>query len=570
MSVLKLGIPKGSLQDATIDLLARAGWKVTISSRSYVPGIDDPEIDCLLVRAQEMARYVETGALDAGITGHDWVQETSADVLELAELVYAKQRLARVKWVLAVPEDSAIRTPRDLEGKVIATEVVGITQQYLAKHGVKARVEFSWGATEVKVPQLADAIVEVTETGSSLRANRLRIMDTVLESATVFIMNRKSADDRGQARESGKSDFDAAGRDRGGDAGGLDAECAPRRSGHGAFGVACAEESDDFRAERFRLGGGEYDHRRGGRSPDFAALESGEGAGHRGISPEQDRAVMRILKLTPQTEANLVKLREGQDRAAHRAAARIVADVKRRGDAALDYWARQLDGADIRGKLLWVTREEMTAARKKVKPEFLRAVGMPQRMCAAWRRSSCRANGLSKVEPGVNVAQLIRPIESIGCYIPGGRFALFSTMVMTVVPAQVAGVNRIVVVCPRANDELLAAADLLGVTHLARIGGAQAIAALAYGTKRIVPVEKIFGPGNRYVTAAKQIVSSDCAIDLPAGPTEAIVLARRGNPRWIAADLLAQGEHAPGCGQLSRYHIVSDWRNRCNEKWLRN
>jgi ATP phosphoribosyltransferase len=195
MSVLKLGIPKGSLQDATIDLLARAGWKVTLSSRSYVPTIDDSEINCLLVRAQEMARYVETGALDAGITGHDWVQETGADVMELAELVYAKQRLARVKWVLAVPEDSAIRTPQDLEGKVIATEVVGITQQYLAKHGVKARVEFSWGATEVKVPQLADAIVEVTETGSSLRANRLRVMDTVLESATVFIMNRKSAED---------------------------------------------------------------------------------------------------------------------------------------------------------------------------------------------------------------------------------------------------------------------------------------------------------------------------------------------------------------------------------------
>jgi ATP phosphoribosyltransferase len=194
MIVLKLGIPKGSLQEATIDLLARAGWKVTTSSRSYVPVIDDSEIDCLLVRAQEMARYVETGALDAGITGHDWVQETSADVLELAELVYAKQRLARVKWVLAVPEDSSIREPRDLEGKVIATEVVGITRNYLAKHGVKARVEFSWGATEVKVPQLADAIVEVTETGSSLRANRLRILDTVLESSTVFIMNRRSAE----------------------------------------------------------------------------------------------------------------------------------------------------------------------------------------------------------------------------------------------------------------------------------------------------------------------------------------------------------------------------------------
>ena len=195
MSLLKLGIPKGSLQEATIELLARAGWKVTLSSRSYVPTIDDPEVTCLLVRAQEMARYVETGALDAGITGHDWVEETRADVQELAELVYAKQRLARVKWVLAVPEDSSIREPRHLEGKVIATEVVGITEKYLAKHGVKARVEFSWGATEVKVPQLADAIVEVTETGSSLRANRLRILDTVLESATVFIMNRNSAAD---------------------------------------------------------------------------------------------------------------------------------------------------------------------------------------------------------------------------------------------------------------------------------------------------------------------------------------------------------------------------------------
>jgi ATP phosphoribosyltransferase len=192
---LKLGIPKGSLQDATMDLFARAGWKITLGSRSYVPTIDDPEIECLMVRAQEMARYVETGALDAGMTGHDWVVETGADVEELAELVYAKQRLARVRWVLAVPEDSKIRDARDLEGKVIATEVVRITENYLKKFGVKARVEFSWGATEVKVPQLADAIVEVTETGSSLRANRLRVVDTVLESATVFIMNKKAAAD---------------------------------------------------------------------------------------------------------------------------------------------------------------------------------------------------------------------------------------------------------------------------------------------------------------------------------------------------------------------------------------
>jgi ATP phosphoribosyltransferase len=195
MNRLKLGIPKGSLQEATLELFSRAGWKVTVSSRSYVPSIDDEEIECLMVRAQEMARYVETGALDAGITGHDWVVETGAAVEELAELVYAKQRLARVRWVLAVPEDSPIREPRDLAGKVIATEVVRITENYLARHGVTARVEFSWGATEVKVPQLADAIVEVTETGSSLRANRLRIVDTVLESATVFIMNRQAAAD---------------------------------------------------------------------------------------------------------------------------------------------------------------------------------------------------------------------------------------------------------------------------------------------------------------------------------------------------------------------------------------
>jgi ATP phosphoribosyltransferase len=195
MNRLKLGIPKGSLQEATLELFTRAGWKITISSRSYVPAIDDPEIECLLVRAQEMARYVETGALDAGITGHDWVVETGSDVEELAELVYAKQRLSRVRWVLAVQEDSAIRQPSDLQGKVIATEIVRITEKYLKRHGVTARVDFSWGATEVKVPQLADAIVEVTETGSSLRANRLRIVDTVLESASVFIMNRAATAD---------------------------------------------------------------------------------------------------------------------------------------------------------------------------------------------------------------------------------------------------------------------------------------------------------------------------------------------------------------------------------------
>ena len=195
MNQLRLGIPKGSLQETTLQLFARAGWRISVSSRSYFPTIDDPEIHCMLIRAQEMARYVEDGALDAGITGKDWILETGAKVAEVAELVYARQRLARVRWVLAVPEQSSYQSVRDLEGKVIATEVVRLAEQYLARHGVTARVEFSWGATEVKVPLLADAIVEVTETGASLRAHHLRIIDTVLESATTFIANRKAWED---------------------------------------------------------------------------------------------------------------------------------------------------------------------------------------------------------------------------------------------------------------------------------------------------------------------------------------------------------------------------------------
>ena len=192
---LRLGIPKGSLQDSTVELFAKAGWRISVNSRSYYPGIDDPEIECMMVRAQEMARYVENGTMDCGLTGKDWILETGADVQEVSELVYSKTSLGRVRWVLAVAEDSHIQSVRDLEGKVIATEAVKMTERYLAKHGVTARVEFSWGATEVKVPQLADAIVEVTETGSSLRANHLRVVDTLLESATWFIANRKSWDD---------------------------------------------------------------------------------------------------------------------------------------------------------------------------------------------------------------------------------------------------------------------------------------------------------------------------------------------------------------------------------------
>ncbi len=187
MRRLRLGIPKGSLQETTLRVLERAGWRITISARSYTAATDDPELECLLVRAQEMARYVAAGALDAGLTGRDWVAETGADVREVLELAYAKQGLGRVRWVLAVPEDSPVQSVRELEGKTIATELVRMTEQYLSRQGVRARVEFSWGATEIKVPRLADAIVEITETGASLRANRLRIVDTVLESATVLI-----------------------------------------------------------------------------------------------------------------------------------------------------------------------------------------------------------------------------------------------------------------------------------------------------------------------------------------------------------------------------------------------
>jgi ATP phosphoribosyltransferase len=192
---LKLGIPKGSLENATIDLFRRAGFSITTSTRSYFPGIDDPEIECMLIRAQEMARYVEDGILDAGLTGRDWIEENEADVVPVADLIYAKQSFGKVRWVLAVPEASTWQSVKDLEGRIIATELVATTRRYLAAHGVKAKVEFSWGATEVKPPVLADAIVEVTETGSSLRANKLKIIDTVLESNTQLIANQDSWQD---------------------------------------------------------------------------------------------------------------------------------------------------------------------------------------------------------------------------------------------------------------------------------------------------------------------------------------------------------------------------------------
>ena len=259
---------------------------------------------------------------------------------------------------------------------------------------------------------------------------------------------------------------------------------------------------------------------------------------------------MRILKLTSGVEKQLLRSRQNRDAKAERVAARIVDDVRRRGDSAVVTWTKKLDGIDLRREGVWISSGDIARATARVSSDFLRAVTHAARNVRRVAEKQLPRPWTIEVEPGVTIGQVVRPIETIGCYIPGGRHALVSTLVMMAVPALAAGVPRIVVVCPRPNAELLAAAKLLAITEVARIGGAQAIAALAYGTKSVPRVEKIFGPGNRYVTTAKQFVSSDCAIDLPAGPTEAIVLATEGNPQWIAADLLAQAEHAPDAGSF--------------------
>jgi histidinol dehydrogenase len=259
---------------------------------------------------------------------------------------------------------------------------------------------------------------------------------------------------------------------------------------------------------------------------------------------------MRIVKLTPAVEKNLLCARLERDRAAERMAARIVSDVRTRGDDALFAWVKKLDDVDLRRQGLWISRRQMALAAKHADRKFLMAVRHAAGNVRLLAEQQLPKPWMIEVESGVKISQLVRPIDSIGCYIPGGRYALVSTLLMTVVPARAAGVKRIVVVCPKPNKELLAAARLLGVSEIARIGGAQAVAALAYGTKSVPRVDKIFGPGNRFVTAAKRLVSSDCAIDLPAGPTEAMVLAQDGNARWITADLLAQAEHAPDAGSF--------------------
>lgn len=255
---------------------------------------------------------------------------------------------------------------------------------------------------------------------------------------------------------------------------------------------------------------------------------------------------MRTLKLTDRVAETLLARRNSGGRAAERIAARIVRDVRLRGDAALLAWSRRLDGADYTSaRQIWVTRRQLRDARRAADPSLLRAIEHAARNIRRVAEKQKPQPWSIAVEPGVRVSQIVRPLDSVGCYVPGGRFALVSTLLMTAIPAQVAGVRRIVIACPRPNAPVLAAADLLGLHEVACIGGAQAIAALAYGTRAVPRVDKICGPGNRFVSGAKRLVSQDCAIDMPAGPTELLVVASRGNPRFIAADLIAQAEHDP-------------------------
>ncbi len=254
---------------------------------------------------------------------------------------------------------------------------------------------------------------------------------------------------------------------------------------------------------------------------------------------------MRILPLTNAAQEKVLASRRDSSRDAERIAAKIVSDVRRRGDAALFSWTKRFDRVALKSTRVWVSPAELKEAPKKVSRDFLGAVDHAARNIRAVAQRQKPRDWTIEVEPGVRAGQRVRPIETVGCYLPGGRYSLVSTLLMTAIPAQVAGVKKIIIASPRPSQALMAAAEMLGVRSIARVGGAQAIAAMAYGTRSIPRVNKIFGPGNRFVTAAKRIVSADCAIDLLAGPTEAIVFAEHGKASFIAADLIAQAEHDP-------------------------
>src|SRR5580698_3808193 len=310
-----------------------------------------------------------------------------------------------------------------------------------------------------------------------------------------------------EAREGPEFDFDAARRDRRRQQSRVTAQCSARRPQPRSRCVARAEETYDFDAERCRLGRCEHHHRRERRPADSAETQSRKGASDRRIPLEQNRPMIRILKLDATTEKQLLRARQFRDIEAERVATKIIADVRKRGDAALFAWTKKLDRLSLNSKTTYIPcrvaalRPSLPGRNEFTSPRFLDAVKHAAKNVRAVAEKQLPRTWSLTVEPGVKIRQSVSPIDTIGCYIPGGRHALVSTLVMTVVPAQVAGVKNIVVVCPHPDAKLLAAANLLGIEKIAQIGGAQSIAALAYGTQSIPRVEKIFGPGNRYVTA---------------------------------------------------------------------
>ncbi len=373
-----------------------------------------------------------------------------------------------------------------MAGKTIATELVEVTKQYFASKNVPVQVDFSWGATEVKPPMLADAIVEVTETGSSLRANRLRIVETVLESNTQVIANKKAYADAWKRQKIDNIASDAAGRHRRAGPRGTDAERAAEGPAGRARRAARAQLAYDLRAQQLRVGRGEHDPGGDGGARCDSTAESRRRNGNRRVSAEQGGDVMKLLRgeEAAQAVASLAHRYASFDPAVEKTVAAIVNQVRSGGDAALLGYAQKFDGLAA-GAPMRVPAKELKAAVGMVSAEFIRAIETAAKNIRNFAEWQLPRAWVRTIHPGLRVGQAVRPLESVGCYAPGGRYPLPSTVLMTVIPAQVAGVKRIAVASPRPAAETLAAAALIGVTEFYRIGGAQAIAAFAYGTESI-------------------------------------------------------------------------------------
>ena len=460
----------------------------------------------MLIRAQEMARYVADGVLDAGphragldrrARGGGRRRRRRRRSCRSPISIYAKQSFGKVRWVLAVPEDSRYQKPQDLEGATIATELVRATQAYFARLGVNVNVEFSWGATEVKPPMLADAIVEVTETGSSLRANRLRIIDTVLESNTQLIANAQALADEWKRTKLEnialllKAAIEAQGRVgimlnvRAGDLDG------------GAGAAAGAAAADDLAAQRRRLGGGQHDHRGAHGARSDPAAEGGAGAGHRRVPAQQDRALIDADSCQLHATRAIRILRSDADGAAVAALLDRSSGAQRGGRASGGGHRRRASGAAATARC-WRSRGSSTGStgRSKSAGAEMRAaragrcratVKRAIRLAAAEHphaspRGRCRGVDGQRRSPGCASSSASRRSIASGCYVPGGRYPLPSSLLMTAIPRGQAGVREVIAVCPRPDPTVMFAALEAGVTRLFRVGGAHAIAALAYGT----------------------------------------------------------------------------------------